>query len=684
MQPQQRPDRPITLVSSHGNALYSGMVPALIAGLTTQDQTSINLRWLAQQAQVEFIQATITGLQPEGHLRLHDRPELPFCSLSINVGAVTPRQGYQNAIAIKPLEHALEAIQAQDPYGNETNATPFHCVGAGLAAVELSLALRQRWPQRRLILHTGGRFLKPSMQRELARAEIQLSDTHAPDSANTLLCTGSEAPSWLAQSGLACSAQGRVLTGSTLQTIQHPHILAAGDCALIEEVERPPSGVWAVRAAQPLAQNLERLSRGQPTQPWKPQLHALQLLGLTIGKRQEAWLLWGRTCLGPHPWLWRWKRQLDNTFMAHLRPDAAMVDQPRNRNSHAMACRGCGAKLPANPLQQALNRCQSGELASAPEDAHRLGTTKAGGQLLTSVDGFPALISDPWLNGRLTALHACSDIWASGARATTAQAIITVPAVEESAQVDLLSQCLAGVRSALTDQGASLIGGHTLESRQLSSTPAALDLQVSLSVTGETPAGQQSWGKGGIQPGDQLLISRAIGTGVLFAAAMQGAGSASDLDQALAQMQMSQHTTLEQLLVLQEQHSGCIHACTDITGFGLLGHLNEMVAASDPVKIELWIDEIPVLQGASALFHAGIASTLAPANRRALASLGSQVRAIKAGRDQSNSLNPAQETVLIDPQTCGPLLISVAPAIANTLLNQHSAHWWPIGTATPA
>ena len=124
---------------------------------------------------------------------------------------------------------------------------------------------------------------------------------------------------------------------------------------------------------------------------------------------------------------------------------------------------------------------------------------------------------------------------------------------------------------------------------------------------------------------------------------MQGAGCASDLDRALAQMQTTQNGPLEQLFALQAQHPGCIHACTDITGFGLLGHLNEMVAASDPVIIELWIDEIPLLQGASALFHAGIASTLGLANRRALARLGSQVRAIKAGRDQSNSLNPARK-----------------------------------------
>ena len=679
MQPQTRPNRQIILVSCNGVALYSGLVPALIAGVASREQASINLRWLAQQAGVAFVQATITGLNPQEHLRLHNRPNLPFAHLSLNLGAVTRRQGYRDAISIKPLEPALKAISAQDSLGNDANAEPFHCVGAGLAAVEICLALRQRWVQRPLSLHTGGRVLSPSMVRALREAHIKLSDAPAPDATNTLLCIGSEIPSWLSESGLRCDSNGRVFTRPTLQTLHYPRIFAAGDCAVIQESERPPSGVWAVRAAQPLANNLERFGRGQSLLTWRPQHRALQLLGLSIGSRREAWLLWGSICLGPHPWLWRWKQQLDHRFMGRFRVQAAMSSDPRGQATQSMACRGCAAKLPADPLQQALSNCESGELASQPEDAHPLTSNTEGGTLLASVDGFPALISDPWLNGRLTTLHACSDLWASGARVSTAQAIVTVPAVSSVVQVDLLSQTLAGVRSALTEQGACLIGGHTLESRQASTLPAALDLQVSLSVTGNTPTGQQPWSKGGIKPGDHLLLSRPIGTGVLFAAAMQGAGSASDLDQVLNQMQCSQHATLEQLLSLQKQHPGCIHACTDITGFGLLGHLNEMVAASDSVTIELWIDQLPILPGAMALLQAGISSTLAPANRRALASLGSQVHALKAGRDHSNKLDPALETLLIDPQTCGPLLVSVAPSIANTLLNENPERWWSIG-----
>ena len=410
----------------------------------------------------------------------------------------------------------------------------------------------------------------------------------------------------------------------------------------------------------------------------------MQLVGLSRGNRQYAWLLWGSRYLGPHPWLWRWKQQLDQRFMRRFRPQAAMRSDPKSQEIDVMACRGCAAKLPAAPLQKALSICQSEELANQPEDAHALGTNRQGGQVMTSVDGFPALISDPWLNGRLTTLHACSDLWASGARVTTAQAIVTVPAVDSEAQVNLLSQTLAGVRSALNEQRASLIGGHTIESRQASTSPAAIDLQVSLSMTGATPSGHKPWGKGGIQPDDQLLLSRPIGTGVLFAAAMQGAGTANDLDQALIQMQTSQHLTLAQLLDLQERKPGSIHACTDITGFGLLGHLNEMVAASDRIAIDLNIEHIPVLPGAMEMLQAGFASTLAPANRRALASLGIQVHATNSLGCRSNNLDSAFETLLIDPQTCGPLLISVAPEIAEALLDHHPDRWWSIGTASLA
>ena len=210
------------------------MVPALIAGVVEREKASLNLRWLAQQAGVAFIQATVRGINPQGGLQLLDRPDLSFGTLSLNLGAVTRRQDYRNAIAIKPLEPALRAISAQDALADKPNADPFHCVGAGLAAVEIVLALRQRWHRRPLVLHTGGRPIPPSIKHELSRAQIQLSDASAPDDASTLLCTGSEAPKWLAESGFLCDTNGRVLTHPTLQARDHPQIYASGDCGVIK------------------------------------------------------------------------------------------------------------------------------------------------------------------------------------------------------------------------------------------------------------------------------------------------------------------------------------------------------------------------------------------------------------------------------------------------------------------
>ena len=114
-------------------------------------------------------------------------------------------------------------------------------------------------------------------------------------------------------------------------------------------------------------------------------------------------------------------------------------------SSGPMACRGCAAKLPAQPLQAAL---QQVGLGGAPEDAAEIAGDPP---LLQSVDGFPALLSDPWLNGRLTALHASSDLWACGAAVDSAQAIVTLPVLDASDQQELLAQTLAGVRRCWTN-----------------------------------------------------------------------------------------------------------------------------------------------------------------------------------------------------------------------------------------
>jgi selenide,water dikinase len=303
------------------------------------------------------------------------------------------------------------------------------------------------------------------------------------------------------------------------------------------------------------------------------------------------------------------------------------------------------------------------------------------------VDGFPALVADPWLNARLTTLHACGDLWASGADLESVQALVTLPEAEPALQEELLLQTLAGVRSVLDPLGARLIGGHTLAGRD------GAGLALALTVNGRADPGRH-WCKGPLREGDALLLSGPLGSGVLFAAAAAGAARPGWIEAALETMQRSPAP----LVALLAAH-GC-HACTDVTGFGLLGHLGEMLAAGgagarsggdvlgpagvaeDRAAAEVEDEDgnqdgrggargrldaqrgaphptvqidprrIPAFTGALELLDQGWASTLAPANGRALALLEGPVRLV-------GERAAALEALLIDPQTCGPLLAAL-------------------------
>ena len=183
---------------------------------------------------------------------------------------------------------------------------------------------------------------------------------------------------------------------------------------------------------------------------------------------------------------------------------------------------------------------------------------------------------------------------------------------------------------------------------------------------------------------------------MLFAAAMAAAIAPEDLDHALAQMASSQHPVVDQLRSLEKAFPDQLHAATDITGFGLLGHLGEMLGDTptngDPLQVTLEGSAIPSLPGALALLTSGHASSLAPANRRAwqlldpplnqhgAAAVSLNLGSLKAGSQDHQALLE----LLIDPQTCGPLLISAAPPLAEALMNQDPLGWWLIGSATTA
>jgi selenide,water dikinase len=303
----------------------------------------------------------------------------------------------------------------------------------------------------------------------------------------------------------------------------------------------------------------------------------------------------------------------------------------------AMRCGGCGAKVGASVLARALGTIAPAARADvvvgldAPDDA---ALVDVGGDRLSlqTVDYFRAIVDDPYMLGKIAANHSLGDVYAMGGEPQTALAIATVPyGLEAKVEADL-SAMMVGANEVLRDAGCALVGGHTSEGAEL-----ALGFAVNGLVSPEA-----ALRKSGLRPGDALILTKPIGTGTLLAADMRRKAKARWVMAAIAHMIQSNGRAADIL----RRHG--VHAATDVTGFGLLGHLVEMVRASD-VDVTVAIDGVPLLDGARETVALGIFSSLQPQN----------VRLRRAIRELETVAKHPRYPLLFDPQTAGGLLAAV-------------------------
>tara|TARA_Y100000589_G_scaffold34160_1_gene28581 strand:- start:966 stop:2066 length:1101 start_codon:yes stop_codon:yes gene_type:complete len=352
-------------------------------------------------------------------------------------------------------------------------------------------------------------------------------------------------------------------------------------------------------------------------------------------------------------------------------------------------CRGCAAKISQRDLNKALKDSKLERFANNPEDAAKV--LKFDNKiLLQSVDGFPALISDPWLNARITILHACSDLWACGAKLYSINTSISLPKVERDFQNYLFTHSLNGINSLVDDLKGEVIGGHTYESRSLSSAPYSLGIDISITVNGLLGEGNKPWQKSGMECGDILLMSRPLGVGIFFAAQMRNINLSSNAYEVMNNLLISQQNLIDDIYLLQKKlGKNIINACTDITGFGFLGHLKEMVDASNEnrlknnkKKIKALID-LSLLRAYPQIFELiskGVKSSLFEENSKVYDEIFSnsfQEQSICFVQQKNIFLNSLSERIelLLDPQTCGPLLISCNQKYEKYL----NKNWYKIG-----
>lgn len=258
--------------------------------------------------------------------------------------------------------------------------------------------------------------------------------------------------------------------------------------------------------------------------------------------------------------------------------------------------------------------------------------------LVQTVDFFTPVVDDPHAYGRIAAANALSDVYAMGGRPLTALAIAAFPKDADRAVLTTISR---GGLEALTLAGVALLGGHTVQDQEI---------KFGYAVTGEVDPARM-WTNAGARPGDRLFLTKPIGTGVVATAIKFGRASEAEASAAIASMTQLNREAAEALATMP---AGSIHACTDITGFGLAGHASEMGRASGCV-LALDVDAVPLLPGCLDLVERNT-----PGGGRT--NQGYFSSGIEISRQ-----NPDRRRIqlMFDPQTSGGLLVAVAPDVAD-------------------
>ena len=664
----------LTLISSASHTPYSGMLPGLVAGHYSFEETHIDLQRFCAALGVRFVCAEMVGLEPQAkRILLKDRPPLGYDLLSINIGSqpdiLSIPGAAQHATPVKPVSGFYQRwcqLEQQVRDNSSGVSADITLVGGGAGSVELALAMGYRLGADavKIRLVCGGGLLQDynkgairAVRRSLRQQGIDVIENTriASVESNQLLtesgeslaytevvwCTAAAAPAWLLEAGLSCDGQGFLEVEDTLQVLGQDHIFAAGDVATQVNHPRPKAGVYAVRQGPVLADNLRAMVKGEALRRYRPQKRFLSLLSL--GDRRavaDRGFFWASGA-----WVWRWKDAIDRKFMARFSDLPAAMKPPTGEVPSVMHCGGCGAKLPAGMLREVLADMALAfpavvDSSGFNDDAAVL-DQHPGKILVQSVDSLRELIDDPWVMGRVAALHALSDIHAMGARPHSCLAQITIPYASPQLQKRDLALLMHGALTEMERVDCQLIGGHSLEGPELA---------VGFTVNGELER-ERLLHKTAVKAGDRLVLTRPLGTGVLFAALMQGGADGRWIRSAVSSMLEGNAAAAE----IAGQFG--IRACTDITGFGLAGHLLEMLQGQS-LQARLQLSSIPLLPGARELFSSGYASTLEPGNREAA-----------AGELENESIgSEASLQALFDPQTSGGLLLAVEPGKLSPLL----------------
>lgn len=647
----------LTLISPGPTAPYSGMLPGFVAGHYPREALDIDLIRLTRFAGARLVLGTVEGISPDTkRIHITGQGDIPYDVASVNVGITSEMpllDGFTEfGVPVKPLG---PFATHWDHYRRTARAPRVAVLGAGVAGAEVAMAmahaLRDRAPEVHLIdrsaplsevtpairsrllhaLDQTGVHVHPHTQVEAVTATgLRLADGRDLPAEFVTGATGARPYDWLAQIGVE-TREGFITVAPSLQS-SDPALFAAGDCAHLRHAPRPKAGVYAVREAPILWHNLRAALRESGNmQSYHPQKDYLKLISL--GGKKALAARFGQALSGAA--LWRWKDHIDQRFMNRFR-DLPEMSPPAPRVTAAgmkeaqgpkPMCAGCGAKIGRSALNAGLARLHPtprSDIESLPGDDAAILRIAGQRQVLTT-DHLRAFVEDPVLMTRIAANHALGDIWAMGGAPQAAVLSVTLPRLSEALQARSMEMILTAAEAEITRAGAALVGGHSSMGAEMS---------IGFAITGlvETPLTLA-----GAQAGDALILTKPIGSGTIMAAEMARQAPPDSVTACWDHMVRPQDQAARLLAPVA-------HAMTDVTGFGLAGHLSGIADASG-LGAEITLADVPLMDGAEALAQAGVRSSLYSDNR--------------AASGVVIAPDTARAALMYDPQTAGGLLAAI-------------------------
>ena len=662
----------VILINNSLESAYSGMTPAYIQDYYKINEIMIDLQRLCFNAGVTLINDEVIQLKTEEKkIICKNRPSIHYDLLSINTGCISKKNNikiHENSknIYIKPINNLIKNLNTLEEIIKNTNKTKISIIGGGVAAFEISFALRQRFQNKisitiisknilleknlntktinelKKISDNMNIFIKESDVVEIKKDDLLLSNGETFPSNFNLISTGAQIPEWIQNSSLEKN-DGFIGIKTNLQSINDENIFAAGDVASIQDIPRPKSGVMAVRQGQILKENIFLKIQGKKLKKFRPQKNWLYIIGTYPNQALLNYLH-----LSFHSnWCWTLKKWIDKSFIKKFSfPDKLdmkkkIVSENLEAQNQEMYCQGCGSKISKATLMDYLSEnSNNNELTDSSI------VKFSNNQILQTVDHIKLFNSiDPFVFGVISYLHSQNDIIAAGGSVHSINISVGVPFGEGNTEIFYLKSFMKGIEYLSKLDNASIISGHSFQTFEPGIT-------INMNGTYEHESKKTL-----ARENSLIYLSKPLGVGYLLAAYFKNSEllNYQDFNQVLSIMKLSNKNASE----IAKKHQ--TKSMTDISGFGLASHLGD-ICKSSGLTANIHLDE-KLLINPNLEILKNFQSTGYKSNYQSVSQY-----------INSDGNNPYLD-ILYDPQTNGPLLMIIEENKKDNFEKDFSNHY---------